>query len=508
MRIKQQGVTLVELILVLALVSVATMISFYEKQTDLEQARARQVGGILFQYNNAVRARIAKGDIATDLNSVGSLWLKNSSCGGPLAVGMEFLPCEFPAADITDPITFGRLTLATAVKVTGTPPRRKVKATTTTTAFILYAQGKPTVRADLSGLATLSAAAALMSGYQIGSSGNSPFTATTDSSYSSDPLTAKMTMIASNTADTDVWLRTDGGNKMHATLNFDSIDPSNRMIFGASRVQNIAGQVLHLGSGSGLFPVTSSSVVIDSDSEILGSFRIRNSLSVDGNATVNGDVRSNANITASREISATGNINSGGAISAAGDVTAGGVLIGQIFYDSNDKGFYVDPHGTSNLNDLYSNYIESNGRIKSAEFIEIAGVATDGLACTPNGLIGRDANGAILSCQSGIWKSSGAVNIGAPVVISATGFVAYYSQCFTSPKNALISASGPGDIRLIVNGVNAGFSGSWGGKYSDVAMDSSVTGVVGAGQNYCFYSTAATGMARSAGVRVVATYLV
>lgn len=525
MRTNQKGVTLIEMIMVLALVAVATMLAFYEKQTDLEQARARQVGGLLYQYNNAVRARIAKGDITTSQNNVGSAWLKNSSCGGPFAVGKEYLPCEFPAADITDPISFGRLTLASAVTVTGTPPTRKVKATTTSTPFILYSQGKPTVRADLSGLASLSAAAALMSGYQTGSSGNSPLTATTDSSYMSDPFTAKMTMIASNTADSDVWLRTDGGNAMHATLNFDSADPSNRMIMGASRVQNFMGQVLHLGSGAALTPVTTSSVVVDSDAEILGSFRIRNGLTVDGPATVAGDILSNANITAggsiyaagnistagtvtaTGQVNANGNINSAATISAAGNVNAGGAVVGQIFYDSNNMGYYVDPNATSNLNAMYSNYIQSNGRIRAAEFVEIGGIANVGWGCSPNGLIGHDAIGAILSCQNGIWAGAGALNVTAPVVLAATGFVPSFAQCFASPKNALISASGPGDTQLVINGVVAGVSGSWAGKYSDVALDSVISGVVGAGQVFCYYAVASTGMGRSNGVRVVATYL-
>jgi prepilin-type N-terminal cleavage/methylation domain-containing protein len=525
MRKNQHGVTLIEMIMVMALVAVATMLSFYEKQADLESARARQVGGLLYQYNNAVRARIAKGDITTPQNNIGSAWLKNSSCGGPFAVGKEYLPCDFPAADITDPISFGRLTLASAVTVTGTPPTRKVQATTTSTPFILYSQGKPTVRADLSGLASLSAAAALMSGYQSGSSGNSPLTATTDSSYKSDPITAKMTMIASNTADSDVWLRTDGGNSMHATLNFDSTDPSNRMIMGASRVQNLAGQVLHLGSGSALTPVTTSSVVVDSDAEIMGSFRIRNILTVDGSATVNGDLRSNANITAggsifasgnistagtvtaTGQVNATGNINSAAAISAAGNVSAGGAVIGQLFYDSNNMGYYVDPHATSNINSLAANYIASNGRVRAAEFVEIGGIATVGWGCAPSGLMGRDATGAILSCQNGIWRGAGAINVSAPVVLAATGFVANFGQCFASPKNALISASGPGDSQLVINGVVAGVSGAWAGKYSDVALDSVITGVVGAGQVFCYYAVASTGMGRSNGIRVVATYL-
>jgi hypothetical protein len=35
--------------------------------------------------------------------------------------------------------------------------------------------------------------------------------------------------------------------------------------------------------------------------------------------------------------------------------------------------------------------------------LQVNGVVTEGSACTPNGLVGRDGTGLILSCQSGIW---------------------------------------------------------------------------------------------------------
>ncbi|MGI5639288.1 shufflon system plasmid conjugative transfer pilus tip adhesin PilV [Escherichia coli] len=34
--------------------------------------------------------------------------------------------------------------------------------------------------------------------------------------------------------------------------------------------------------------------------------------------------------------------------------------------------------------------------------------ATAGTSCSPDGLVGRDSTGAILSCQSGTWKKIGA----------------------------------------------------------------------------------------------------
>ena len=498
---RQRGVTLIELILVIGIMAVMTLLSFYEKQTDLEQSRARQVGAYLYQYNNAVRSALAQGLITTTTTKVGADWLKNSTCGGTQAVGAEFLPCEFPTATIADPILFGRLSLSTSVVVTGAAPNKKLTATTMTSPFTLTSpSGVSDVRADLSGIASLSAAAALTSGFQTGPSGLSPYTATTDSSYKSDPVTAKITMVASNNASNDVWLRTDGGNSMHATLNFDSTDANNRMIMGASRVQNLMGQVLHLGSGSALTPVTTSNVVVDSDAEIMGSFRIRNALTVDGGALVGGDLRSNANIyaagyvqaaanvlaennviahgnvissgsvdagtnvTAGGAVSAGGNVNAGGAlvgqifydsnnmgyyvdphatsnintmvaagnITAGGNVTAGGAVLGQIFYDSNNTGYYVDPHATSNLNAMQANAVTSFGRMRAGEFLDLGGVANVGWGCAPSGLLGRDPSGKAISCVNGVWEALGG---GAPTCmnINIPGYAAYDVTLYTCP---------------------------------------------------------------------------
>ena len=107
-----------------------------------------------------------------------------------------------------------------------------------------------------------------------------------------------MTFVSSNTAANDIWLRTDGSNSMHSSIVFDSADPYSRQILGASLVQNIAGQALLLGSGSGLTAVTSAGVVIDSGAEVLGAFRIRDSLTVDGTAKVAGKLTVSSDIAA------------------------------------------------------------------------------------------------------------------------------------------------------------------------------------------------------------------
>lgn len=517
------GFTLLELLLVIGLMSVMTMLTFYEKQTDFEQARARQVGGYLYQYNNAVRSALAQGIVPSTTTKIGSAWLKNSSCGGVLAVGSEFLPCDFPAATTIDPIKFGRLSLSTAVVVSGTAPNKKYLATTMTSPFTLVgSSGVAKLRADLAGIASLSAAAALTSGFQISAaSGLSPYTATTDSSYKTDPLTGVITIVASNTSDNDVWLRTDGGNKMHATLNFDGPNPVDRMIVGASVIQNFAGQVLRIGAGSGLAPVTGAGVVIDSTTEVLGDFKVRRTMTVDngvivtGDVTASGTVRAGANLEANGSAIVQGNVSANGAVSAAGNVTAGGAVVGQIFYDSNNMGYYVDPnntsvvntmvasgnitangalispifydanntgyyvdpHATSNLNSMYSNYIASNGRVRAAEYVEVGGVAGEGGGCAPNGLIGRSPAGAVLSCQNGVWKGAGAVKGQYQYIGYFTGAASLYS--------------GDSPIIVQVTGGSASVCGGDGTNRYD--LTASVNGLYVAGAANANYAYTKTG---------------
>ena len=86
----------------------------------------------------------------------------------------------------------------------------------------------------------------------------------------------------------------------------------------------------------------------------------------------------------------------------------------------------LDVNGTANIGSIVSNNIHSNANITAAgqiisgslvsngrttvgEFIQLNGTATVGAGCSPNGLIGKDSTGAILSCSSGVWKSAGKV---------------------------------------------------------------------------------------------------
>ena len=451
MRTTQRGVTLIELILVIALLALMSALSFYEKQTEFEQERARSVGGMLFQFNNAVRDALAQNNPGSSTTYQGSSWLKSSVCGGLRAPGQELLPCDFPLATAANPIPFGNLSLSTTIVVTSASPTNKFTATTTASPFQLQEGGAMKTRSDLSGIAVLAAASAV--GAQIQPlNGGLPASGGTDTRYASDSKTGIITFTSSNTGGNDIWLKTDGSNYMHKSLQFSGAAFADRQILGASRIQNIAGQALTLGAGSGLSPVTGSSVVIDNHGEILGEFRNRRNLQVDGNTRLSG------------QLAVAGPVNVGGSITATGNVRASANAYAQFFIDANDPNYYFDPNGGSHINVLYARfiydkdnpgyYIDPNGtsrlnqavtnttyaslfydlnntgyylqpsggsrlsgitsdaiynygRMTVGEYVQLNGVATNGAGCAPNGLLGRAVDGSALSCVNGAWAKMG-----------------------------------------------------------------------------------------------------
>ena len=448
----QRGVTLIELILVIGLLAAMTTLSFYEKQSDLELARARIVGGLIFQYNNAVRESLANNIPASSVSHSGTSWLKSSACGGVLTPGQEYLPCSFPLATAANPVPFGNLSFDTTVAVSGAPPNRTFTATTSTSAFrVGESGGGMKIRADLSGVAVLSAASAIGGGVQaVSGGGSSPIAATTDARFNSNPLTGVITFVSSNNAANDVWLRTDGGNNMHKSLIFDAAADADRQITGASRIQNLAGQALFLGAGSGMAAMTAAIVVMDGNAEVLGDFRIRNHMQVDGNANVLGNAVVSGRISASGEIVSNSYIHANTYVygqlfmdsndnnyyvdpagvshmnviyaRSIGDKDNGAFYLdpnatsrvhemvtnyayASVFYDLNNTGYYVQPSFTSRLNVVASNTIVNYGRVTIGEYLQLDGVANEGWGCAPSGLQGRDPWGKLLSCVSGIWRS-------------------------------------------------------------------------------------------------------
>lgn len=83
--------------------------------------------------------------------------------------------------------------------------------------------------------------------------------------------------------------------------------------------------------------------------------------------------------------------------------------------------------------------LQSGGRTTVGEFLQINGVANAGWGCAPNGLIGRNASGLILSCQSGVWKGGG----GGPGALSFIGgFTGGVTRANTTTAPMFVSAYG------------------------------------------------------------------
>ncbi|HCO8942932.1 TPA: shufflon system plasmid conjugative transfer pilus tip adhesin PilV, partial [Escherichia coli] len=57
--------------------------------------------------------------------------------------------------------------------------------------------------------------------------------------------------------------------------------------------------------------------------------------------------------------------------------------------------------------------VRSEGRLSTGEYLQLDKTATAGTSCSPDGLVGRDSKGAILSCQSGVWVGGNKVNYSA-----------------------------------------------------------------------------------------------
>ena len=91
-------------------------------------------------------------------------------------------------------------------------------------------------------------------------------------------------------------------------------------------------------------------------------------------------------------------MNSSGNIYASNDINAGHQVNTQ----------YVWASGNLNSNYIHSNgNIDADRRINAGEFVYINGQATIGAGCSPNGLIGRTSEGRAVSCVNGAWQSVG-----------------------------------------------------------------------------------------------------
>ena len=189
-----------------------------------------------------------------------------------------------------------------------------------------------------------------------------------------------------------------------------------------------------------------------------------------------GQIYAANSISTSGNVTASGNINVGGNTHTAGETYTGGWFRttgdtgwysekwggGWNMTDStwirayNNKNVYTggqvqagtiqsngDMNATGNANvngGVYTNYLQTNGRLSVGEYAMFNGIAYAGNSCSQNGLQGRDTSGGLLSCINGIWKKN--TGLLQSMVWTAVGGSNYGDICQISLNNNGLSAQG------------------------------------------------------------------
>ena len=472
---RQQGVTLIELLLVIAIISFMTLLDFEKKKTELDHTQAKIVGNHLATFNNAARAWLASNVGSPSKTHNGTLWLKHTSCGGPNSI--SYLPCDFPDATSVSPIPSGNISLNTVVKTSGTAPNQITEISTVTSP---YTMNGGLVRSDLAGLSAIMAAAS-------SATNSSGAGMTSDGSFKSDPETAVITIKVRNNGFDDPWLRTDGGNEMHSNIVFDETKPENlRQVENVSRIQNVLGKILSIGNPNGA--ALGVNVVVDANQQIYGNLLVNKdasvagNLSANGNATVGGNLRVKGNSKINGNLDVDGNITTDGSIAAQKNISTSLNMVAQRFYDADNNSFYMDPAGTSNVGSMRLNgELSVAGKARFDDALVLNKVVSEGSYCAETGSVARDHAGKILTCQAGRWTLGSGLNVGGRTSIS---FNNYYCLGFS----ALVYAQIRGDVRdsmgveIVVNGsVEAASKADSEGWYSFQSTSTIIS------SNDCFY---------------------
>lgn len=189
----------------------------------------------------------------------------------------------------------------------------------------------------------------------------------------------------------------------HPELNTMSTDLS----MGGNSI-NSAGNVAASGTVSGTNLSASSNV---------------STVNMSASGTITSNVV-NSNVVSANTIVGN-NVTANNQLSAGTTVTSGETYTGGWFRTRGDSGWYSEKWGGGiyqsdpdwvrvyngksffTSGELHGGTLTTDGRATIGEFIQINGVAAENTGCSPNGLVGRDGSGAILSCTDGAWKKSG-----------------------------------------------------------------------------------------------------
>ncbi len=418
-----KGFTLIELILALGIGTAISFIKFQDMKTEQENIIAQVVGTQIKQMGEAVNRYIS---IHYDKLSTLSSSSSQSSDPGPRACSAN--GCEITVQTLINEgllppsytgINANKSSYKILLKRSGIVPNYVINGLITTTAP--WMEGNKT-RYDLLGKAMQ--AAGIDSGMTQSAtlaSGHSGSWSEKSSNYPSINKTGLLAYrVGYDSSMYSVYLRRDGTLPMTGSLNMGNQDINN--------VRNITA------AGT-----TTSGILHSTGDTTIG-----------GNAQVNGYINSNNTISSAtvrsrgetytqnwfRTLGDGGiyfqkygggwNMSDANTIQAYGGKnisTAAGVYGGYIHSSGN-----IDSAADMNSKRVFSNYIQSNGRVVAGEYVQINGQAQIGGGCSPNGLQGRTAEGAILSCVNGVWTGGSKVNRNQCMWLSASNAFSWFGK--------------------------------------------------------------------------------
>ncbi|MBX9446341.1 shufflon system plasmid conjugative transfer pilus tip adhesin PilV [Dickeya chrysanthemi] len=379
----KKGFSLLELILVLGVGTTVTFMKFQDMKNEQETVVAKAVGEQIKQMGEAVNGYInIRYDKLSTLTSSSS----QSSDPGPRTCSGSV--CEITYQTLVNegllPSSFSGVNAQKSsykifLRRSGNVPNYIINGLITTTN--VWADGGK-VRYDLLGKAMQ--AAGIDSGMtktDIAASGYGGQWSELSTDYSNITAAGLLAYrVGYDSAMYSVYLRRDGTLPMTGDLNMGGQNIYNAQNITAAGITT-SGAIKSLGDIEVGNDLTINGMTYANVIQAKGDISSKNAIyTTDSTGTVKTYMNANGDIYSS------GNINSNGTVNAA----------------------YVWASGNLNSNYVHSNgNIDANGRINAGEFVYVNGQANVGWGCSPNGLIGRDGSGKILSCVNGVWSSMG-----------------------------------------------------------------------------------------------------
>lgn len=424
---KNKGITLLEMMLVLGLGSLITLSQVQQSTTTVEQERTRSMAKEITSYSNAVLSHISyySGLVTESYNPVelngkreGTPWLKSQiECSSATGSATKtFLPCSFLEYN-NDKFGFSNLKPKTYLKtIFDVDTERPVIEAITVLSIPTASGDKPWTKNGETTLGLSGLTALLVNSSQARSaSGVDSITEATiciDGTTRSDICASsaipdgvnvkdKIVIKSTNSSNSDIYLRTDGGNTMTFDIQFEeSLPYNNREIRNVSRIVPTSINGLILGNAGNIgsdIPVPNM-VIVDADLDAYGDIVAQKTLQVKGESffentitLTDGDfIQQNGDfIQRSGDIiQEGGNIITDGSIIAEQTVNSESVLT-DILYDRNNTDFYIDPDDDSKMKEVITE------RITSFPSQDIGIVSNRDMDLESSGTISLEANNYI-----------------------------------------------------------------------------------------------------------------